>query len=338
MASFTKNILRKEGRPGTDSAGKWFVVGEDWEAEPPWPKIRVFLYNYNIDGNLPKEEHKKWIKAQLVPFLKATHSHVELQGLASRSGDAKYNEQLSRERVLLLKEFLLDECGLQESQVPGTRLSAIGEKDANPHDDEDAHDRAVKVTIRPGVLSKPIPVPKTKSTPGKPDGIDWIPPVLRHVPPGEGPPPYNHFKIRYCGGGGGNLGKGNGATAHCFDIMNADTGRGARFVLPGISFSTSVGLPITLPGDEWTDLTTAEIMNVEDFNGEHVGYYGQFLGNLGWAELAFDHLHDAGRPRERAKAPIATGATLGAEMSNTRGKLKQVGPARQFRVQKALPP
>jgi hypothetical protein len=325
MADFTRNILRKEGRPGQDPQGKVAIVAEDIEKDWPWAKIRVFLFNYSIDGNLPKQEHKDWIRAQLVPFLREVHYHLELQGCSSASGDAKYNEQLSLERVLLLKEFLVDECKLNESQVPGTRMSAIGERFADPHDDEAEQDRAVKITILPRRLSRPIPLPRPRPHSPPDLGIPWIWPKLPWLPhPGEPPGKFNHYKIRYCGGGGATFGFGVGMSQHCFEFWNQHTGEKARFFLVATSFSYSVGPPVTvtLGSDEWTHLTTAEALRLDDFDGQTVAFYGQAAGPLSWMELAFDDLHDASDRKERAKAAITTGTTLGLEMSDTRGQLR----------------
>lgn len=331
MADFTRNILRKEGRPGQDPQGKIAIVAEDIEKDWPWAKVRVFLFNYNIDGNLLKPEHKDWVRKQLVPFLAEVQYHLELQGCASASGDSKYNEQLSLERVLLLKEFLVDECKLNESQVPGTRMSAIGERFADPHDDEAEQDRAVKITILPRRLSKPIPLPRTRPHSPPDLGVPWIWPKLPELPhPGEPPGKYNHYKIRYCGGGGKAIKKGVGARYHCFEFWNQDSGEKAQFTMTGPSVSVTAGLPVIMPSNAWTDLTTAEPLYLEDFDGEWAAFYGQSAGlpkvpvvpRAHWAELAFDNLHDASKRDQRAKAAIVTGRPPALSQHSTRGRLK----------------
>ena len=320
MAEFAKNIFRKQGRPSGDGKGKIHTSPKDLEKGFPWAVLRIYLYNYNIDGNLPKNEHKKWLETQLKPFLNETRYHAELQGLTSASGDPSYNRQLATERVLLVKEFLIDKCRLMESQVPGSKMTAAGESLADQQNQENEFDRAVKITIKPNRLTRPFPKPKPKPPPD-PIPPDWIPPII--VPKPYDPDPkdpdnrWSHFMIRYAGGGGVQVGKGTGTALHVFEIKNAWTGESRLFALQHLSAGVGVGLPVTLPGDEWTDLSTKESLDLDDFHGQRVSYYGQAAGPWGWAELKFRDLHegDVARSSDPATAPIKTGTTLGVEQS-----------------------
>src|SRR5262245_10596597 len=115
------------------------------------------LYNYNIDGNLLKAEHKTYIDEKIVPVLRKHKAHVKIIGTASQSGDRAYNQQLSVERVLRVKSYLLGK-GFSESQVPGEEMRAYGEDLSTSKNSEDEQDRAVKIILAWGTKPQPISV------------------------------------------------------------------------------------------------------------------------------------------------------------------------------------
>jgi outer membrane protein OmpA-like peptidoglycan-associated protein len=95
-------------KSGKDTGpGKVEIDLGDIDTLSPFPLIAVDLFNYNVDGNLLKAEHKKFLDNQLIPLLKKEKAHVKLRGTASKSGGADYNRQLSLERVLRVKGYLL---------------------------------------------------------------------------------------------------------------------------------------------------------------------------------------------------------------------------------------
>src|SRR4051812_19262011 len=61
----------------------------------PWPEEGWVLSNFNIDGNVLKDEHKAFLERFVLPFLRREKVHVKLEGYTSRTGDPKANEQLS---------------------------------------------------------------------------------------------------------------------------------------------------------------------------------------------------------------------------------------------------
>jgi len=162
ISEITRNILRTDGRPGGEPHGKIHLELEDIYGSHQPKTIRVDLYNYGIDGNLPRPEHKQWIQAQLLPFLRAYRYHVKLYGRASRSGGELVNYRVSRQRVLLLKEYLVVECGLSEAQVPGSQMQHHGDQLASRSDHESERDRCVQMVLSPGWKTRPMPKPKVR--------------------------------------------------------------------------------------------------------------------------------------------------------------------------------
>jgi len=70
----------------------------------------LLLFNFDIDGDQLKSEHKKFIIAEALPRMRAGAT-VRVIGLADRLGDPDYNRKLSNRRVARTTEFL-------KAQVP----------------------------------------------------------------------------------------------------------------------------------------------------------------------------------------------------------------------------
>ena len=79
----------------------------------------LLLFNFDIDGDGLKEDHKTFLREQAIPQLRAG-SGVSVIGLADRLGSAGHNEELSKKRVARTLEFLLQEVpDLKLDQVSG---------------------------------------------------------------------------------------------------------------------------------------------------------------------------------------------------------------------------
>jgi outer membrane protein OmpA-like peptidoglycan-associated protein len=107
------------------------------------------LYNFAIGSYLLRHEHRLWLDRVAIPFLKQNPGRtILLVGLASRSGNAAYNQSLSEQREKAVKDYLLkhgvsktrfeDEFGMGESLA-----ETMGEADGT----EDALFRSVKVFL-----------------------------------------------------------------------------------------------------------------------------------------------------------------------------------------------
>jgi len=87
---------------------------------------RGLLYNFDVDGDSLKPQHAKWLDENIVPMLPNPLLSIRLRGLASRSGSAAYNEQLSFRRTNSVKAYLTQK-GASASQFVNV---GAGEQDA----------------------------------------------------------------------------------------------------------------------------------------------------------------------------------------------------------------
>jgi len=147
MAGFDQ--VGKDTGPGD---GGFLITNKE---TPTQIVFEYILFNYNIDGNVLKKEHKELLDRDIIPFVKEHRVHVKLMGMASQSGDREYNRKLSLGRVLRVKQYLLSE-GLTEAQVPGPDIRAAGEDLSTSKLSEDPMDRAVRLTIAVGIKPRPL--------------------------------------------------------------------------------------------------------------------------------------------------------------------------------------
>src|SRR5262245_50522275 len=218
----------------------------DLDAVTELPFVSVLLYNYNIDGNLLKEEHKKYLDDKLIPLLKKNRIHVKLRGTASKSGASDYNKQLSIERVLRVKKYLTGK-GVPEAKVPGTGISATGEDESTSLSDEDDRDRAVRLTLGLGTKDRPIRLPK----PGR--ILFPIDPSEIVIPPGLPPIPRipdtkrKKYKIQYLAGVGVSVGAS--VSIDTFRIIDVETNESATCNPVGAGVGLK-GPSVTLPSED----------------------------------------------------------------------------------------
>jgi hypothetical protein len=106
-----------------------------WErrTEPP----SVLFYNFDIDGDFLKHEHRVGLLEGVVPTVKAGGS-VSVVGLASRGGSARHNLHLSVRRAERTLAFLRDAVprGLVAHAVVGVgemKARAEGQRDGSEH-------------------------------------------------------------------------------------------------------------------------------------------------------------------------------------------------------------
>lgn len=235
MAYYTDGILRNPGRPGNTPEGKIWI---DPRMDRPGAFVGLdcHVYNYNIDANIPKPEHEAWLKDELAPFVKRVGGHVELTGRASTTGNADYNKSLSLQRLLILKEFLVEECGLTEAQVPGSRMDATGERDANREKgfEEDELDRGVTVQVRPGMLVRSNI--RWGQTTVEPRPKRW------HEVPADPPPAEREFMAQFTFGFGFSNGFTSWNTSH-FEITDLGTLRKRAFVYHGTGINPGIKGP-----------------------------------------------------------------------------------------------
>src|SRR5260370_33336093 len=67
--------------------------------------FQAVLYNFDIDGDVLKREHKEFLKEHVVPQLGNAQVKIELRGEASRTGSDTHNLDLSNRPVAQVKNF-----------------------------------------------------------------------------------------------------------------------------------------------------------------------------------------------------------------------------------------
>lgn len=137
----------KIGKSTGPGDGGFLVTDQDI---PSSAVFEFILTNFNIDGNLLKAEHKQVLEQHIIPFARTNKVHVELTGTASQTGEADYNRELSRQRALRVRKYLL-ERGLASAEVPLGDVRAAGEDLSRSKNVEDELDRAVRIRLVVGV-------------------------------------------------------------------------------------------------------------------------------------------------------------------------------------------
>src|SRR5262249_57954358 len=107
------------------------------------------LFNFDIDDDRGKLEHKFWLEENVVPVAAGSaFAQVFLKGSASRSGAAWYNDKLSQRRVDAVRRYLEGQ-GVSPGRIA---LNWVGEAEAAGRGvkdgSEDERDRAVSVLLK----------------------------------------------------------------------------------------------------------------------------------------------------------------------------------------------
>ena len=257
--------------------------------------LKALLYNFDVDGDNVKPEHRLFLQARVAPLLQTDSGHVWLQGSASRTGTNPYNMELSRRRVWNVA-MIMRSAGILDRQM---QLDAIGEERAQTHPIEDETDRAVALVV--------IPVAKES------------PPPPRKIPP----PPLvsSDFKIRLLGGLTGSAGPFQ--VENCFfQIADKRNNRTSFYVYSaegvGKGFIKGLNLSATMKGP-WNDFRTNSAIRVSQFEGAArftTGGVGPWTSN---------HLNMMGLPKGVSTLPVVlnvtTGFTIGIGASTSVGKM-----------------
>jgi hypothetical protein len=277
------------------------------------------LYNYNIDGNVLKDEHKKWIDIKLLPLLRAFSVHVKLRGTASKTGDREYNRQLSLGRILRVKKYVI-EHGIPESKVPGPDIQAAGEDLSTSDFDEDERDRAVRITVAMGTKPRPIfptiVLPEIVIT--SDDPTIEVPPTIIVVPrprpsprTTRGPKFSREFEIKQLGEGSLSVFKIIGASGMFLLIRDITNREEIVCVAPGVG--TGIGLPVsvTLEGP-FNHFTTSTPQELRDFAGRAIWQTLFTAGPFSKSRISFLDVPSGASSTKTVTVPMNTGITFGA--------------------------
>lgn len=113
------------------------------------------LYNYDIDGQELKPEHKEFLRERVANYVVKYGYHVWLHGHTSRSGDYVHNVGLSKRRAEGVAAYLKT-LGVPDSQM---QTNWDGPRSATPKVLEAEIDRSVSFHIQPGLTPRPPRVP-----------------------------------------------------------------------------------------------------------------------------------------------------------------------------------
>lgn len=275
--------IDKLGRSTGAGDGGFLVTEQD---VPNNVVFEFILFNYNIDGNLLKREHKELLDRHIVPFLKANRVHAELTGTASRTGAANYNRQLSLERVHRVRQYLLHK-GVSPSHVPLTDLKALGEDKSTAKSDEDALERSVRIRIVVGVRPVAVlphvvvPQPVSPQGPKPPAPVQVLPEVVIEV---DARVPWaiqqlSGFNIgisqTFLGGFGIGASVQAGTVEYHFLLVNLRTRQMAqcRYFGPAVGVglspnpSLAAGMSATQASHTWDTFHTRAGISFDDFSG-----------------------------------------------------------------------
>ena len=275
---------------------------------------RIDLYNYNIDGNNLKPRHQEYLRQKIVPLLHKAPIHAKLVGRTSRSGDSAYNQQLSVERVLRVKQFLMS-TGLPESKVPGSQMQATGESRSTSDSNEAEAERSVTLTLAYGVKNRPIipnqvvpemviviPAPGKKPTPGSVPVAHWRSEAAK----GSGRKTSRQFKIMHLGSVGVSPGAG-----HLFRIVDKTNNMETMIVMAGGNVGVDLA-PVTGKG-KWVDFSTSDPHDLTEF-GSTSARFTESPGAL-WFSATDNFLtfgNEISSPQIRVKSGVTIGVTGGS--------------------------
>jgi hypothetical protein len=119
----------------------------------------LLLFNFDIDGEALKDDHKAFLRREALPTLRAGGG-VSVIGLTDRSGSDSHNKALSDRRVARTIEFLRQEIptGLNLKQATGFG-EAVAKQEGDVDGSSDERFRSVLVFLHPAAA----PVTQTKT-------------------------------------------------------------------------------------------------------------------------------------------------------------------------------
>jgi hypothetical protein len=109
----------------------------------------LLLYNFDIDGDALKEEHRTFLRKEALPALRAGRG-VSVIGLTDRSGSASHNLSLSDRRVARTIEFLRQETPTGVNLIQATGFGeAAAAREGDADGSYDDRFRSVLVFLQP---------------------------------------------------------------------------------------------------------------------------------------------------------------------------------------------
>ncbi len=124
-----------------------------------------WIYNFDIDGDALKDEHTKFLTANVVPILNAGGS-VRVIGLTDRTGATAYNQGLSERRVASTIKFLRGAATASFAVAQQTGFGELlAEKEGELDGSTDENFRAVLIFTSSTPTPPPPPPPQPQPAP-----------------------------------------------------------------------------------------------------------------------------------------------------------------------------
>lgn len=256
--------------------------------------IRALLYNFDVDSDTIKTEHRSFLMTKVAPLLQGDRGHVWMQGSSSKTGTNSHNMELSKRRVnniaAVLRSFRILDRQMQ--------LDAVGEGQAQAHKEEDETDRAVALIVIP-MAKESFPPPKRIPSP---------------------PSISTEFKIRMVGSMSVTV---VASVEYCsFQIVDKKNNLTCFYSYCGFGGGGGIWdlgpVSSTMKGP-WNDFKTNSAIRVSQFQGSTRFTTGG-VGSLTW-----NYLTIYGLPEDVETVPttlsIQTGFTVGVGATSTIGTL-----------------
>lgn len=90
--------------------------------KPDW----VLLADFATGRHELRDDRRRWLPERLRDRTRRQHVWVHLRGLASRLGGVAENQQLSMRRALAVRDYMLQDVGVDASQITGLRACDFG--------------------------------------------------------------------------------------------------------------------------------------------------------------------------------------------------------------------
>lgn len=137
-------------------------------------EVDGLLYDFDVDGDYLKREHREWLDGHAVQFL-SNGGSITLVGLTSRSGTPNHNDALARRRINSVVRYLISPRAVGNTNFRFREITESGERRAHrdglPDGDEPDYSEAAQVryrAVRVRVWDSPDPPPPPPPPPPEP--------------------------------------------------------------------------------------------------------------------------------------------------------------------------
>jgi hypothetical protein len=272
----------------------------------------LILYNFDVEGVSLKEEHKRFLHHVIIPQILEGSMFI-IQGTASRTGSSSYDQALSMQRALSVKNYI--EHALKRTS-PNLFIDAIGKGSPIGKAQEAELDRAVRLYG----WSQPFRPPPPKPRPSLPP--EPVPEIGPAIPPATTGASIEFF-IKMTGGiSVGEIAQGEYQRFLIWDKIHRNAAYFDRYGGGG-------ALPTPLPGGftregDWNRFVLRKPltpMKLEEFDGVSSIFTSRGTGDVGSSIFTIKPF-GIGDGREVKINPFKTGFSFGFSFqSSTVGNL-----------------